>query len=85
VEIVTEMVMRMPRETLTSREHEVLLEIIRGRSNAEIGRELYVAEKTVKTHVTRILRKLDLRDRVAVVIYAYESGIVEPRVAASIR
>jgi DNA-binding NarL/FixJ family response regulator len=68
-------------QTLTAREHEVLAEIVLGRSNAEIGSQLFVAEKTVKTHVSRILRKLDLRDRVAAVIYAYEAGIVQPGAA----
>jgi len=63
---------------LTERELEVLTALTRGLSNAEIGGELFLSEATVKTHVTRILQKVGVRDRVQAVVLAYESGLVEP-------
>jgi DNA-binding NarL/FixJ family response regulator len=63
---------------LTDREFEVLVELARGASNTEIARTLHLGETTVKTHVSRVLAKLGLRDRTHAVVFAYENGVVAP-------
>ena len=66
---------------LTAREHEVMLLVARSLSNGEIAEELVLSEATVKTHVGRILAKLELRDRVQIVVFAYENGLITPSVS----
>jgi DNA-binding NarL/FixJ family response regulator len=65
-------------ELLTDREHDVLRLMARGATNAEIAASLYVAEATVKTHVGSIFTKLDVRDRAAAIVFAYDHGVVTP-------
>ena len=85
---VIERFARIPRpappkelDELTDRELDVFRLIARGLSNAEIGQELFISDTTVKTHITHILQKLDLRDRVQAVVLAHESGLMEDRAA----
>ncbi len=67
-----------PLDVLSEREREVLAEVARGRTNSEIGQTLYMSPLTAKTHVSRILGKLNARDRAQLVIIGYETGLVSP-------
>jgi DNA-binding NarL/FixJ family response regulator len=89
---VIEQFARIPRPTppkelaeLSDREREVFRLMARGLSNGEIAEELYISETTVKTHVTHILQKLDLRDRVQAVVLAYQTGVFEADTRGSVR
>lgn len=69
---------RKALDQITEREGEVLELVARGQSNAEIAAQLYVSHATVKTHVSRLLMKLDARDRAQLAMIAYETGVVKP-------
>jgi DNA-binding NarL/FixJ family response regulator len=75
--------LRRRLEALTERELHVLEHLAAGKSNAQIGEALYLSEATVKTHLTRVLAKLDLKSRVQAVVFAYESGLVQPGARAA--
>jgi len=66
-------------DCLTAREHEVLVLIAEGLLNSEIAEKLFVSDATIKSHISHIFRKLDLRDRAAAIVLAYDKGIVRPR------
>lgn len=68
---------KLPSEDLTKRELEVLLEIAKGKSNKEIASSLFITEKTVKTHVSNVLAKLDLQDRTQAALFAVKNGLIE--------
>ena len=83
--IINEFAQRTPRvdlkaglSSLTEREIEVMRLIAKGKTNSEIAVDLFVGETTVKTHISNLFAKLDLRDRVQAVVYAYESGLIQP-------
>ena len=82
--LIAEFVRRVPAESeplpdlaqLTDRETEVLVAVARGRSNSEIAHEIFMSYATAKTHVSRLLTKLDARDRAQLVVIAYETGLI---------